>query len=546
MIHALCLILLAGAPPQEGAPPDEKKIRELGEKLNADDLAERTQAEADLAAMGEAVIPVLEKLRPQAGAEARARIDNVIADVTLARRWLKELSEEPDPGQAHQRLEQAFASKALDRKQLARIVSHALLSDAGENLRPYMFSMAERHRLREIWPALVQLALRDDSDGYNVISHLQRLRPPREAVDEIVKIIPRIRNRGTFAQILELVISLRPERARLDAAVIALLDGGVDDDLRMNLLNYLQQGRLSVSLGTALRCWRGSRTVRQSYGKEAVLRIPPDDSVKEILDLLASGEADEAVLAAEYVARHKVAGAALPLAEALEKCLEEEGRGVPGAGRRWFGAQPVETDEGPLKQALLQALRALGPGLPLRQWLAAEGGRPSRAVAAALIGELEARGLAGELAGLMEDRDPKVRREAARSAAALRIPEAVPRLEARLKDGDVEVRQAALQALAQIRGAAATATVLGQLRADHPDVRAAAVELLPRMDLEKVFDELTRPESLGLAFHRYALAAVIASVGESAVHRVMARAGENLSVEKLNEMVKLIQAARER
>jgi len=321
----------------------------------------------------------------------------------------------------------------------------------------------------------------------------------------------------------------------------------VDDDLRQNLLSYLQQGRLSLSLKTALRCWRGSRNVRQSYGREGVLRIPPDDSVGEILDLFKSEESDEVTLAAEYTARHKIVRAAGPIVEALERHSPGEDSGVSRSGRRWIAVQQRHYGyDGQVRPKLLQALQELGPEKLVKQWLASPEGAPPRAVLAALIGELELRGLAAELGTLSEDKDPKVRKEAVRSAAALKLVEAVPRLEALLKDGDVTVRAEALEALAKVRGAAATPTVLDHLRADHPDVRAAAVELLPLMDLDAVFNELTRPESLGQPFLRYALAALIASTGESGMHRVMARAGDKLSTDELLALVRLVQAARGR
>lgn len=134
----------------------------------------------------------------------------------------------------------------------------------------------------------------------------------------------------------------------------------------------------------------------------------------------------------------------------------------------------------------------------------------------------------------------------AEAAADLKLAEAAPRLEPLLKDGDLTVRAAGLRALAKVRGAAATPTVLAQLRADAPDVRAAAVELLPLMDLDAVLGELTRPESLAQPFLRYALASLVASTGESGMHRVMARAGDRLAADDFLALVRLVQAARGR
>jgi hypothetical protein len=268
--------------------------------------------------------------------------------------------------------------------------------------------------------------------------------------------------------------------------------------------------------------------------------------VGAVLELLKSDEVDEVMLAAEYAARHKVAQAAAPLVEALGRHpAEAEADGAVQFRR--FAVRPRGYGyDGSVRSRLLMTLKDLGPERRVKEWLAAPAGTPPRRVLASLIGDLELRGLSAELGTLLEDQDPAVRKEAADSAADLRLAEAAPRLEALLKDGDVTVRTAGLRALAKVRGAAATPTVLSQLRADHPDVRAAAVELLPLVDLDAVLNELTRPESLGQPFLRYALASLIASTGESGMHRVMARAGDKLTTDDFLALVRLIQAARGR
>lgn len=534
---ALAALLFQAAPPNE---IDPKRVKDLVDKLNADDLAERTQAEADLVALGEGVVPLLEKSKPGAPAEARARIDAVIADLTLAQRWVKDLSEETDPSNAYRRLETAITSKSLDRKQAVKVLGAVLLSDTNDQLKQYVYALIERHKFRETWPALVQLAARDENEGRNAISYLQRLRPPKEATDEILKLLPKIRNRSNSYQMFELLFALKPEKAKLDAALEAFLDGDTADEMRTHVLSYISQGRLSVSLKMVLKFWKVNRS-QQSYSREAVLRTPPDESVGEIIALFASSETEDLMMAADYVARHRVKAAGAAIAEALQKYAEERPPGTPVV---YYAGRPYWQDH-QIRGKLIQALRGLGLEDQVRQWLASSG-PPSRPAAVALIGELEIRGLAGEVVKLLEDKDPLVRREAARAASGLRLAEAVPKLEARLKDESIPVRRSSLSALAKIRGTAATATVLEQLRADHPDVQAAAVELLPSMDLEAVLNELTKEANLGNSFMRYALAVVISSQGETALHRVMARAGGKLSIDDFQGMVRLIQATRGR
>jgi HEAT repeat protein len=524
---------------------DEKEVLKLVEKLNADDVAQRAQAEADLMALGEGVVPHLEKARPGAPAEARARIDSILQEVTLARRWVKDLAEEDDPSNAYRRLEEAFKAKTLDRKQLVRIVSAAFQSESvNENLRQYMFSLVDRHKMREIWPALVQLVAREDPDGRsNAISYLQRLRPPKEAADEILKLLVKTRNRSSSMQLLELALSLKPDKAKLDAAVQALLDSEADEDTRTTVLGYISQGRLQVSLGTALRVWRAQRPMRNNaYTREAILRTPPDESVKDVVALLSSSELDEVVLAADYAARHRVAAAAVPLVEALQRQSREGPSTAPLMV--WAGDQYYNS-AGQVRGVLVRALRALNVEEQARGWLKGEG-PPSRAAVLALAGELEIKSLAGEVAACLDDKDPALRREAAKALGALRHEESAPKLEARLKDEIVAVRREALSSIARIRGAAATPIVLDQLRSENPDIQAAAVGLLPSMDLEAVLDELTREPTLGRPYSRYALAVVMVNGGELVTHRVMARVGGKIPASELTDLVRLVQAARGR
>src|SRR5882672_129631 len=148
MLHLVMAAVLL----QQAPKIDEKRVQELVEKFGDEAIAEREAAVAELLAMGEAVLPLLDKVKGAATGEAKARIEKVIGDLTLPARWAKEVID-GDPSQGFQR---------LDRTQAGRILSAVLLSEASTpEHRGYMIQIAERHRVREIWPALLQLLGRD-------------------------------------------------------------------------------------------------------------------------------------------------------------------------------------------------------------------------------------------------------------------------------------------------------------------------------------------------------------------------------------------------
>jgi HEAT repeat protein len=549
MIPVLCVLALLRVVPaaaQDVKPgPDEKKIRALVEKLDADEPDARSQAERELSGMDETIVPLLEKARGGAGAEVRSRLDRVIGELTLARRWVKDLSgEEGEAQQAYVRLDAAIRTKTLDRRQAVRVLNAVILSPAvADTHRQNLISLAERSQIIDIWPSLVDLLSREDQETGYVLGTLQRMRLPKEASDEILKAIPRMKNRPNLSQIFELLVRLKAERSKLDPVIQALLDDA-DESSAYTIANQLSSGRIPVSLKTALKLWNGKqRNVRQSIGREAVLRIPPDESVKEVLDLLGSADWEEITLAADYVARHRVRQAAAQLVDGIQKqSVEDRARrdlaSAPGARRYYYpGSEPSQ-----VRARLIAAFRVLGPEDLIKEWLAS-GGPPPRAALVGLIGELDLRALAGEVVSAVEDKDAAVRQAAARALAGLPHPDAAKKLEGLLKDENVPVRRAALQSLAQVKGAAATPIVLEQLRSDNPDVQAMAVEVLPAMNLDTVLDELTRESTLGVALTKYALAALVAYHGDSLLHRVMARAGAKVSADELQSMIRLIQAA---
>jgi len=545
----MLLLLLALWAPQDDSL--EKKVKALVEKLDADEFAVRNQAQEELTTLGEAVVPLLEKARPGAAAEARGRIETILGELTLPAKWTKEFQDEQTGQEAYSRFENGLRGKTIDRKQGAKILSSALLSEkTSDNMRQILISSVERHKFTELWSTLLQLAVREESENAYVLSAFQRLRPPPEAAEEILKAVPKIKNRTAAVQTLQAAAALKPDKAKLDAAIRALLESDPDDTTKSTLLSSLAGGRLTASLRTLLGYWKSNRTVRlsyQTYLREALLRATPDDSVKDLMESLSSPDVDDVLLAADYASRNKLAEAVGPLVEALYRnAAEDRPKEMPpvGFGGGGFPLQSFRGSETQLRPRLAQVLRGLGVESRVREWLGGAAGAPSRTALALVIGELELSGLASEAAGLLSDPDAAVRRGAARSLGALKQPDRVAALEACMKDENLSVRRAALHAIVRIRGAGATATVLQQLRAEHPDAQAAAIEVLPYMDADAVIEELTKEANLAKASTRYALAVFLVQQGEFTLHRVMARIPGKLSSEDLQSMIRLVQSVR--
>src|SRR6185295_14110139 len=146
------------------------------------------------------------------------------------------------------RFETGLRGKTLDRKQGARILAAALASDkTPENMKQILLSAVERHRFSELWPTLLQLVVREESESSYALNCLQRMRPPPEAAEEILKAVPKIKNRSAALQILQTAAALKPDKAKVDAAVRAMLESEPDENTKSTLLNSLAGGRLTAS-----------------------------------------------------------------------------------------------------------------------------------------------------------------------------------------------------------------------------------------------------------------------------------------------------------
>jgi len=517
MLHVmLAVVLLHQAPKVDEKPRiDEKKVEALVEKCGSEEIADREAATGELFAMGEAVLPLLEKALGAAKGETRARLEKVVAELTLPARWAKEILE-GDPNQGYQRLENALRTKELDKTQAARVLTSVMLNDsAAPEVRGYMLQLAQRHRIRDVWPAMLQLMTKEDSGYENYSHYLQQLRPPKEAAPVILKLIPKVQNYNVAYQLLELARSLKPERAAMEECLSSILEGD-DMNLKNQAMSLIQQGRVAVSLKTLLKWWRDQPSMRMYQLREAVLRTPPGADAGEVVELLKSGQPEEATLAVEYIGRQRVASAAPALAKMLD-------------------------DKPELRPTILQTFRTLRCEEDVRKWISGTGG-PGRRPAIALAAELGWTSAGPEITRCFLDEDASVRREAATAAGTLRIADAAPKLEGLLKDGDGGVRRAALLSLAILQRKDATKAVLTHLRSEDPDLQAAAVESLPFVDAEQALAALTSDEALGRPIAKYALAVLIVKGGTGMLHRVMARVGSRVSADDLHSQIRLIQS----
>src|SRR5258706_13906474 len=106
----LVLLLALGALQDD---PVEKKVKALVEKLDADEPAARNQAQEELAALGESVVPLLEKAKAGAGVEAPGRIDTILGELTLPAKWAKDFQADQTRQGAHSRSERGLRAEAV-------------------------------------------------------------------------------------------------------------------------------------------------------------------------------------------------------------------------------------------------------------------------------------------------------------------------------------------------------------------------------------------------------------------------------------------------
>lgn len=500
------LLLLPQAPAL-----DEKKVQELIEKCGSDDIAEREAATRDLFAMGEPALALIDKAARAAKGETKARLERVVAELTLPARWVKDILE-GDWNQMYSRLDQALRNKELDKTQAGRVLSGVLASEtAGPEVKQGMLQMAQTHRIRDVWPALIQLISRDEWSYGNYYHYLTQLRPPKEAAEPILKMIPKLQNSSTVWQFLDLARSLKPDRGPMEECLTAILESE-DVNLRANMISWLSQGRFSVSGRTYLKWWRDYPPVRMQL-REYLLRAAPGDAAGEVVELLKSNQPEDVAHSVDYIGRQRILA------------------GAPGLATLY--------DERPeLRTAILGSFRALRCEAEVRGWISSG---PNRRAAIALAAELGWTSASPEILKALTDEDPAVRREAATAAGTLRLA-AAAKLEEAIRDKDGGVRRAALVSFAAIQRREATKVVLAHLRSEDPDLQSAAVEALPMVDAEQSLAALTSDDALGRPITRHALAVLIVKGGAPMLHRVMARVQGKIHPDELHAQVRLINA----
>jgi hypothetical protein len=531
------------------AAPDEANVRALIEKLGGDDVEARERAQDDLLALDERAVPLLEKLRPAASAEARLRLDQILEDFAAVPAGLASLTNPRSGRETLQKLETDLTSGKRGRVRAVRVVSQGLRAeDLTPDVRASLVQLAERHRIVEAWPGLVAMALAEEQQSYTTLQALRRFGALPAAGEALLEGLPSVRPYHRVSNLIDAAVSLKASREAFDRAVRRLLDAEGETGSQAQMLSAIGTGKIPVSLRTIVDWWEGSRSRRSGYQldvRSALLAARPDGNEDRVLSWVLGDDAHDATLAVEYVARHKIERGMPLLARALERGTRERPADeAPGSYRNLAPTRYPSTEAMNLAARLTQVLRSMDAEKRAAAWLDGEAGAPPRTSILVVIGVLELKGLGARAARLLEDAEEDVRREAARALGALKREEAVEPLAARLKDPSRPVRRASLQAITRIRGAKATGLLLETLRSPEPDDQASAVELLGWADADEVIVELTKPERAGAYISRYALATLIVRHGETVLHRVVARLGEKSSTADFLELLKVAQAAR--
>lgn len=514
-------------------PPkiDEDTVKPLVARLGADDPKDREQATQDLVAMGEAVLPFLERHKGSDDPEVRSRVESIIGKVGLPQQWADDLV--ADLNTAFNRLQKALAQKEIDKEDAARIASAALdHKGATPEVRQYVFNLISNQKLHGAWPGLVKmLAVADENEFQGASNCLMALKVPKEAAAPILAALLKSKTSYSTMQIFAWVCrKLEPKPEEISAFADAFVSSDPPDDMINQFFSHVSQGIVKLPLRTMLRLWKTYARARQNYLREALLKTKPDDAVKDVLALVESSELDEVSLGADYIGRQKVADGAAPLAEALMRFPSQ-------ATNQYFDPSYGTVN---VRTVIVRNLRLLNVERQAKAWFASSG-PPSRVALLALTTELNLKSLAPEVAGCLTDASADVRREAARVLETFKHAESAPALEALIGDRDAGVRAAALHALTRVSGKAATATALKHLYGEDPDLAATALDGLPILDFDAVLAELSRPERAGQYLTHYALAQLIARGDATTLHRIVVRFGEKLPIDKIDDMVSLIQ-----
>lgn len=493
----LAALLLAQAP-----PVDEKKVQELAEKCGAEAIVDREAAMKELMAMGDAILLFLEKAKASLSVDAKACVQKVIDEFNEHEAWAKRLVETDTDGRAVE-FEIQLHKKEIDPVKAAkRLKAVVLYSKASPRLRQYALALAQQHQLPDVWPAVLKaVASEPASEGLAAMVHV--FQPPPEALPEIMKLIPKVRNAALCAKLLEVAGRVSPDRAAIEECVNALLKNG-DLGVKTAVAASIREGRTPVPFQSLLRWWRAHAAVRPQL-REAILDVPPAEGAPEVVGLLKSSEPESVQLVWDYIRRQALASAGPILSRADE----------PSAV-----FAPLERE--------------------VRKWIGGQG--PNRPAAIALAAEFRWASAAPEILKCLEDGEADTRRAAVSAAGSLKMTGAAAKLNAMIQDSDVGVRRAALFSLASLGGKDATQIVLAQIRSDDPELQAAAVQSLAMVDSEQALLGLTTDEALKRPITKHALAVLIVKHGATMLHRVMARAQGRIAADELHAQIRLVQS----
>jgi HEAT repeat protein len=499
-----------------------KRVSLLIHQLGDEQVEVREAAESELATLGQGVIPLLEQaLTGEQPVEVRGRISNVLDRLAKLQQWVEELVTSEEGYQGRQKLQEAIRSGKFDKSDLGAVYRTALLDDrATPQLRNSLLQGAREFHLGEVWKVIPLLTEKDPVGVEESLSTLHDLPIPPEAVESILRILPKVHDVYKICETLERIRGVDPEQIR--ETVDVLLEKFEGTSGASTLLSKIADGRMNASLRTLLILWTAHPRDREYHLRSAFLRAIPDESLPQLLKWLSGEDDMEVELAADYAARHQIREAFLPLVEALEN---------------------LSSHESQLRDKLLRSLQRLHVEEEVKKGLA--DGKPiSQRQALRVVADLEWVGMKQEVLHLLEAEDPEIREQACRTAAVLNLSEAIPRLDRLWSDPAVSVRGAALQALVRMQREKACEFLLRGVLSDEPELQASALEVLHLGKVEPLLNGLLEEKVLPRSSVQYALCLLIVEHGEPLLHRVMARAGGSLSSESMRATIDLIRTAR--
>lgn len=489
--------LLALAVFELAAPVQEAgAVQDLIDRLGADRVEDREEAERRLKSVGRPAVPGLARAAedpdPEVAGRARRILRAVEAKVRLTPELLRampgiedRLAEGLEPAWTKAFLEAnagADQGKPVFRDEdMDSLAPMAVRGAMGRDEKWAVCRIAARRGCRSAIPELIRLL--DDPEGcVNAIHALRRLEA-REAAGPLIRLLSHedlltCRNAADALGELRVAEAL-PELVRLarhadgyvrlDAAK-AMKEIGREDAVPHlePLLEDPEPGVRAMAL-SALAALGARESVprierrladdRPDVRREAVSalhRLGAKETASSLVRLLGDDDPGVSLMAGETLVRWQARGTAPGVAAFLRNPSERVREtalgtlaGLGAAGEIPSVSRALKDPEASTRRAALRTLGWLGASarLPEIQEALRDADPSVREAAVAAAGDMRAREAAGRIAELLEDPDRSVRGRAARTLDLLGAAGSVPGIVALLQDDAGEVRRAAAEAL---------------------------------------------------------------------------------------------------